>query len=119
VAADLQLMQKPANARIDTAVARAVARREGAKAIVTGEVHSLAGGGFVVTMRLVAADSGLVLASLSGSANGAKDLIPTIGGLTRSLRRQMGESLKHVQASAGLAQVTTASIEALEKPSAR
>jgi eukaryotic-like serine/threonine-protein kinase len=115
VAADLQLMQKPANARIDTAVARAVARREGAKAIVTGEVHSLAGGGFVVTMRLVAADSGLVLASLSGSANGAKDLIPTIGGLTRSLRRQMGESLKHVQASAGLAQVTTASIEALEK----
>ncbi len=115
VAADLQLMQRAANTRIDTAVARAVARREGAKAIVTGDVHSLAGGGFVVTMRLVGADSGQNLASLSGSANGAKDLIPTIGGLTRSLRRQMGESLKHVQASAGLAQVTTASIEALEK----
>ena len=115
VAADLQLMQRAANTRIDTAVARAVARREGAKAIVTGDVHSLANGGFVVTMRLVGADSGQNLASLSGSANGAKDLIPTIGGLTRSLRRQMGESLKHVQASAGLAQVTTASIEALEK----
>ena len=66
-------------------------------------------------MRLVGADSGQSLASLSGSANGAKDLIPTIGGLTRSLRRQMGESLKHVQASAELAQVTTASVDALEK----
>ncbi len=94
-------MQRAANTRIDTAVARVVARREGAKAIVTGDVHSLANGGFVVTMRLVGADSGQSLASLSGSANGAKDLIPTIGGLTRSLRRQMGESLKHVQASAG------------------
>jgi len=115
VAADLQLMQRAANTRIDSAVARVVARREGAKAIVTGDVHSLANGGFVVTMRLVGADSGQSLASLSGSANGAKDLIPTIGHLTRSLRRQMGESLKHVQASAGLAQVTTASIDALEK----
>jgi eukaryotic-like serine/threonine-protein kinase len=115
VAADLQLMQRAVNTRIDTAVARVVARREGAKAIVTGDVHSLANGGFVVTMRLVGADSGQDLASLSGSASGAKDLIPTIGHLTRSLRRQMGESLKHVQASAGLAQVTTASIEALEK----
>lgn len=115
VAADLQLMQKLPNTRIDTAVARAVARREGAKAIVTGDVHSLANGGFVVSMRLVSADSGQNLASLSGSADGAKDLIPTIGHMTRSLRRQMGESLKHVQASAGLAQVTTASIDALEK----
>jgi tetratricopeptide (TPR) repeat protein len=115
VAADVQLMQRAANTRIDTAVARIVARREGAKAIVTGDVHSLTNGGFVVTMRLVGADSGQNIASLSGSANGAKDLIPTIGGLTRSLRRQMGESLKHVQASAGLAQVTTASVPALEK----
>ncbi len=115
VAADLQLMQRAANTPIDTAVARVVARREGAKAIVTGEVHSLASGGFVVTMRLVGADSGQNLALLTGSANGARDLIPTIGGLTRSLRRQMGESLKHVQASAELAQVTTASIDALEK----
>jgi tetratricopeptide (TPR) repeat protein len=108
-------MQLMPNTRVDTAVARAIARREGAKAIVTGDVHSLANGGFVVTMRLVGADSGENLASLSGSASGAKDLIPTIGGMTRSLRRKMGESLKHVQASAGLAQVTTASIAALEK----
>src|SRR5262249_18006552 len=114
VAAALQRMQRPPNTRIDTAVAREVALREGVKAIVAGDVHSLAGGGFVVTMRLVSADSSQELASLHASADGAKDLIPTIGRLTRGLRNKMGESLKHLQASAALADVTTSSLPALE-----
>jgi len=114
VAATLQRMQRPTNARLDTALARQVALREGAKAVVSGNIQPLPGGGFVVTMRLVSADSGQELASLSASADGAKDFIPTIGRLTRSLRGKMGESLKHLQASAPLAQVTTASLPALE-----
>jgi eukaryotic-like serine/threonine-protein kinase len=114
VAATLQRMQRPPNARLDTALARQVALREGAKAVVSGNIQPLPGGGFVVTMRLVSADSGQELASLSASADGAKDFIPTIGRLTRSLRGKMGESLKHLQASAPLAQVTTASLPALE-----
>lgn len=115
VAAALQRMQRPPNTRVDTALARQVAAREGIKAIVGGDVHTLPGGGFVVTMKLVSADSGKELASLSESANGAKDLIPTIGGMTRKLRARMGESLKHVQGSGELAQVTTASLPALQK----
>ncbi|HEX8945651.1 MAG TPA: protein kinase [Gemmatimonadaceae bacterium] len=115
VAAALERMQRPPNTRVDTGLARQVALREGVKAIVAGDVHSLASGGFVVTMRLVSADSGQELASLRGSADGAKDLIPTIGGLTHRLRGQMGESLKHLQASPELAQVTTSSLPALEK----
>jgi tetratricopeptide (TPR) repeat protein len=115
VAAALQRMQRPQNTRVDTGVARQVALREGVKAIVAGDVHSLAGGGYVVTMRLVSADSGQELTSLSGSAAGAKDLIPTIGGLTHRLRGRMGESLKHLQTSPGLAQVTTTSLAALER----
>ncbi|MEO7084856.1 MAG: protein kinase [Gemmatimonadaceae bacterium] len=115
VAAVLQRMQLPASTRVDTSVARQLAKREGVKAIVSGDVHSLAGGGFVVTMRLASADSGQELASEQASADGAKDLIPTIGKLTRALRGKMGESLKHLQASPELAQVTTASLPALEK----
>jgi len=115
VAAALERMQRPPDARVDTDVARQVAMREGVKAIVAGDVHSLTGGGFVVTMRLVSADSGQELASLSGSANDAKDLIPTIGGLTHRLRGKMGESLKHLQDSPELAQVTTSSLPALKK----
>jgi tetratricopeptide (TPR) repeat protein len=114
VAAALQRMQRPENTRVDTAVARQIARREGVKAIVGGEVHAIAGGGFVVTMRLVGADSGQELAAVQASANAAKDLIPTIGSLTRRLRTKMGESLKHLQASPELAQVTTSSLPALE-----
>jgi eukaryotic-like serine/threonine-protein kinase len=118
VAATLQRMQLAPNTRVDTGVARQIAAREGIKAIVAGDVHSLPGGGFIVTMRLVSADSGQELASLKESAGGAKDLIPTIGGLTHQLRSKMGESLKHLQKSPELAQVTTASLPALEKYSA-
>jgi TolB-like protein len=115
VAATLQRMQLAPNARVDTGVARQIAAREGIKAIVAGDVHSLAGGGFIVTVRLVSADSGQELATLKESAGGAKDLIPTIGSLTRQLRGKMGESLKHVHKSAELYQVTTASLPALQK----
>ena len=114
VASTLQLMQRSPNVRLDTALARQVALREGAKAVVSGNIQPLPGGGFVVTMRLVSADSGQELASLSASADGAKDFIPTIGRLTRSLRGKMGESLKHLQTSPPLAQVTTSSLPALE-----
>ncbi|HXD49654.1 MAG TPA: protein kinase [Gemmatimonadaceae bacterium] len=114
-AAALQRMQLAADTHVDTAVARQLARREGIKAFVAGDVHAMAGGGFVITMRLVSADSGQELASLSQSADGAKDLIPAIGSLSRQLRRRMGESLRHVQSSPQLAQVTTASLPALEK----
>jgi tetratricopeptide (TPR) repeat protein len=118
VTAALLRMQLPENTRIDTAIARQVARREGAKAIVGGEVVSITGGGFVVNMRLVSADSGQELASVQASAGAAKDLIPTIGRLTRRLRTKMGESLKHLRASPELAQVTTSSLPALEAYSA-
>lgn len=115
VAAVLQRMQRAPDTRIDTSLAREVAKREGVKAVVGGDVHTLPGGGFVITMKLVSADSGKELASLTASADGAKDLIPTIGNLTRKLRARMGESLKHVQTTAQLAQVTTSSLPALQK----
>ena len=113
-AATLQRMQLPATTRVDTAIARQIAQREDVKAIVAGDVHTI-GNGFVVTMKLVSADSARELASLSASADGVKDLIPTIGRLTRRLRARMGESLKHVQSSGELAQVTTSSLPALRK----
>ena len=99
VTSTLQLMRQPPNTRLDTALARQVALREGAKAMVSGNIQPIPGGGFIVTMRLVSADSSQELASLSASADGAKDFIPTIGNLTRRLRGKMGESLKHLQAS--------------------
>jgi tetratricopeptide (TPR) repeat protein len=111
----LQRMQRAPGTRVDTAVAREIARREGIKAIVSGDIHAVTGGGFLETMRRVPADTGAALASLSAGASSVAELIPAIGKLTHQLRGKMGESLKHLQSSPELAQVTTASLPALQK----
>ncbi len=84
------------------------------KAVITGDITPL-GTGFVVTARIVAAESGNELASFQGTANSPSELIPTVGKLSRDLRGKIGESLKSVQNSALLAAVTTASLDALKK----
>ena len=110
----LQRMQRPVDSRIDADLARQVAQRNGAKAVITGDITPL-GQGFVVTARIVAAESGNELASFQGTANSPSELIPTVGKLSRDLRGKIGESLKAVQNSPLLAAVTTASLDALKK----
>src|SRR5690606_12580396 len=58
----LQRMGRADAARLDLPVAREVARREGIKAVVAGEVNGT-GGSFVISVRLLAAADGAVLAS--------------------------------------------------------
>ena len=113
VAAALKRMQLAPGARLDLALARQLALREGAKAIVTGDVTGL-GGGYVIALRLVAADSGTVLASFQTTVDGPSTLVYGVDEVTRKLRGKIGESLKSVQTSPPLAQVTTSSYEALE-----
>jgi eukaryotic-like serine/threonine-protein kinase len=114
VAGTLRLMERPATTRVDLALAREVAQRSGAKAIVDGDVTPL-GTGYVLTLRLVTADSGVELASYHETAEGPKDLLPTLDKLARKLRGRMGESLRTVQGAPPLEQVTTSSLEALKK----
>jgi tetratricopeptide (TPR) repeat protein/tRNA A-37 threonylcarbamoyl transferase component Bud32 len=112
VVAALEQMKRPDTARVDLATAREIAQRAGAKAVVAGSVVS-AGGGYIVTARLVAAESGDELASYHESAKDAGDLIPAVDRLTKSLRGKIGESLKSVREAPRLDQVTTASLGAL------
>jgi tetratricopeptide (TPR) repeat protein len=114
VAGALQRMQRAPSTPVDLALAREVANREGAKAVVDGDITPL-GAGFVVAMRLVSADSGAELAAFHETANDAKDLLPTIDHLARALRGKIGESLKSVHADPPLEQVTTRSLPALRK----
>ena len=114
VGAALQRMQRPPATPIDLSLARDVAQREGVKAVVDGDVTPL-GGGFVVSMRLVTADSGNELAAFHATADSPKELLATIDQLTRDLRGKIGESLKSVRADPPLEQVTTSSLEALRK----
>ena len=112
--AAVRRMQRPATSRLDLALAREVAQREGAKAVVDGDVTPI-GAGYILSLRLVTADSGLELASFHETADGVKDLLATLDKLVRGLRGKMGESLKSVHADPPLEQVTTSSLDALRK----
>jgi eukaryotic-like serine/threonine-protein kinase len=112
IVAALEQMKRPDTTSVDIAIAREIAQRAGAKAVVAGSVVP-AGSGYIVTARLVAAESGDELASYHESAKDAGDLIPSVDRLTKSLRGKIGESLKSVHDAPRLEQVSTASLGAL------
>ncbi len=114
VGAALDRMRRPQTSRLDLALAREVAQREGVKAVVDGNVRQL-GSGYLVALRLVSAESGDELASYHETIDGPKELIPAVDRLTRELRGKIGESLKSVRSNPALEQVTTTSLEALKK----
>ena len=113
VAGALQRMQRP-GARLDLSLGREIAQREGIKAVIDGSVTPI-GQGFIVTTRLVSAESGDELASTRETAKNATDLIPAIDRVTRGLRGRIGESLRDVRESPSLARVSTSSLAALRK----
>ena len=69
VAGALERMEQPPNAALNAALARELAAREGAKAIVTGSVANV-GGSFTVNVQLVSTAQGEVLAALRETAAG-------------------------------------------------
>jgi tetratricopeptide (TPR) repeat protein len=109
----LRLMKREPGTRIDSAVARDIAQRTGMKAIVDGDVTGVPGG-YIVSIRLVRADSGGELASFRETGDGPRGLIDAADKLARALRGKVGESLRSVNATPPLAVATTASLEALK-----
>ena len=99
---------------LDAATAREVAVRDGIKAVVVGQV-SPAGSGYVLSVRLLAAESGEVLAARRETARSADDLIAAIDELSEGLREEIGESLKSTRGNPPLDEVTTSSLTALQK----
>jgi tetratricopeptide (TPR) repeat protein len=114
VSAGLQRMALPASSRFGDTVARNLAVREGIPLLVTGQIATV-GSGFLVSARLVSADSGTELAAFQRGANGAGDLLDAIDHLARDLRGRIGESLRTVQRAPALEQVTTSSLAALRE----
>jgi tRNA A-37 threonylcarbamoyl transferase component Bud32/tetratricopeptide (TPR) repeat protein len=114
IAGALARMQRPPSTPVNLKLAQEIAQREGAKAIVAGDVSQL-GSGYVVSIRLVSADSGAELAAYHASVDGTGQLLDAIDGLTRKLRGRIGESLKSVRNAPALDQVTTSSLPALRK----
>ncbi len=112
VAATLTEMRLPAEVAVTDSIAREVAQRRGAKAILGGKLVP-AGSGFLVSLELRKADNGATLASFQGTADAPTDLLTVVDDLTRKLRSKIGESLKSVANTVPLERATTSSLEAL------
>ena len=114
VADALRRMQRSVSDRVDLRTAQTIALRDGAKAVIDGDV-TMVGTSYILSVRLVTADSARELASYRGTANGAAEVIAVADELSRKLRARAGESLRAVNASQPLERATTSSLEALRK----
>jgi tetratricopeptide (TPR) repeat protein len=110
----LERMGRTEDVTLSPDVAREVAYRLGAKAVIEGEVGDAAGS-YMISARLVTPDSGRVLAGFRETAADSTDLLPAVDRLARRLREKAGESLRTIRANPPLTQVTTASLPALRK----
>ncbi|HVZ47478.1 MAG TPA: protein kinase [Gemmatimonadaceae bacterium] len=114
VAEVLRLMKQPTDVAVKFDLARQVATREGAKAVLDGEISQL-GDTYVISARLVGALDGAELATFRETAKGQDQLVEALGSLSRDVRSKVGESLRNVHESSPLERVTTASLPALRK----
>ena len=110
----LGLMQRPDESRVPFDLAREIATREGAKAVLDGNIVRL-GQSYVVSARLVSSRDGAELATFRETAANEDQLITALGAMSRSIREKAGESLRTIRASSALERVTTPSLPALRK----
>jgi tetratricopeptide (TPR) repeat protein len=110
----LQRMEREPDLPLHGPLAREVALREGVKAVLEGEIGA-AGSGYIISASLVAASDGGVLASFRRTARGPDEVIDAIDALSRDIREKAGESLKAIRSGPPLSQVTTRSLDALQR----
>src|SRR6266704_1465457 len=99
---------------LDVVLARELAQREGAKAVVRGEIDPV-GRSYVLSADLLSAADGTVLVTLRENAKDDGAIIEAVDRLSGRLRERIGESLRTIRASEPLEQVTTGSLDALRK----
>jgi tetratricopeptide (TPR) repeat protein len=112
ISAALTRMNRNPGAPLDLATARELATREGAKAVVVGEISPV-GKGYALSARVLSAADGSELVVQRESAEDDSQILKAIDKLSKSVRERIGESLRTIRASDPLDQVTTSSLEAL------
>jgi tetratricopeptide (TPR) repeat protein/predicted Ser/Thr protein kinase len=114
VAETLKLMERKADERLTTDLARQVCQRRGLKAMLSGAITSL-GSHYVVSLDAVNCQTGDAIASAQGEAATKEEVLRTLGTTTTALRGKLGESLASIaRYDAPVEEATTASFEALQ-----
>jgi tetratricopeptide (TPR) repeat protein len=114
IAGALERMNRDPDAPLDGTLALDLAEREGAQAVVSGEISPV-GQGFVVSAQLVATADGAVLLALRETADDDSEIIQAIDQLSARLRERIGESLRTIRANEPLERVTTGSLDAFRR----
>ncbi len=112
IVAVLSRMNRSTDDTIDLNTAMEIAAREGAEAVLHGEISPI-GAGYFLSAKLLAAHDGSELVALSQTARSDNDVIDAVDELTKDLRERIGESIKSIRGNADLDRVTTSSLDAL------
>jgi Flp pilus assembly protein TadD len=114
----LRLMERSPDEPVTRAVAREICQRERLKALLAGTIAPL-GRLYVITIEVVNAQTGEVIASQQIEAESKERVLRALGEAATELRRKLGESLATLQKyDAPIERVTTASLDALKAFSA-
>ena len=108
----LTRMRRDPATSVTPALAREIATREGAKAVVTGEISAL-GKSYVLSARILGAADGAELVALRETAGDDAGIVAALDRLSAKVRERIGESLTTIRAGEPLEKVTTGSLEAL------
>jgi serine/threonine-protein kinase len=114
VVAALRRMELPVETIVNDSLAREIATRERAKAVVAGSIAKVAGA-YTVNVQLLSTDRGEVLAAFRESAADSTALIDAVDRASKGLRHKIGESLGDLRDMPALEVATTASLPALRK----
>ncbi|MDX1578359.1 MAG: hypothetical protein R3266_07735, partial [Gemmatimonadota bacterium] len=109
----LERMDRDPSEPLTEELASELAVREGAGAVVTGEINR-AGSGHVFSAQVVSVADGTVLTSQRESAAGDAEVIPAIDRLSKKLRERIGDSYRSMSADPPLERVTTSNLQALK-----
>jgi tetratricopeptide (TPR) repeat protein len=110
----LRRMQRDPEQGLSRDVALDLAVREGYKAVIAGEVRQLAAG-YQLSADILQASDGTSLAGFRETARDADGLIDAIDALSRDIREKAGESIRAVRQDEPLDEVSTASLDALQR----
>jgi serine/threonine-protein kinase len=109
----LALASLPDSTRVDSRVARELAFRGAIRTVVAGTLDRL-GGSFALTVHVLQAEDGAVVATATTHAANEDKLIPAVGEVMDQVRRDLGERVGDIRATRAMIEVATPSFEAYQ-----
>jgi len=112
VLAARQRLHVPPAERLTLASARRVAMGDGIRGVVAGSLKPF-GGSYVISLHLVSASSGEVLATAEQDGIVKGQVFAALDTLTRLLRKRAGDDLQAIGAQPSILALTSSSLEAM------